>query len=232
MDSPHVEPSGPRFSPLRDRQSAGAQLATALASYAKDHPVVLAIPPGGVPVAAEIAHRLGGELNIIVAQPITAPGNEAVILGAVTASGESALNDEAIAGLGVSEAFVQRAIAQSRADAQRREEQIRGALRPPVVRDRTVIIVDDGVATAAPLLAAVRAVRQFHPARVVVAVPVGEPKACRHLEGVADDVLTLVQPAPFHRVADHYQRFDRLTDADAAALVREHAHPRSGNPTA
>ncbi|GIW05541.1 MAG: phosphoribosyltransferase [Dehalococcoidia bacterium] len=230
MDAPRTEPASPHFPLLRDRQAAGAQLATAVASYAKDRPVVLAIPPGGVPVAAEIAQRLGLELNILVVQPIVAPGHEEIALGAVAASGELALNDEAIAGLGVSETFVQRATAQSRAEAERREHQLRGPLRPAFLRDRTVILVDDGLAVATTIVAAVRAVRHHHPTKVVVAVPVCDPKACRIVEGVADAVISLFQPSPFHHTADHYQRFDLPTDAEITALLQQHAQPKSSNP--
>lgn len=226
MSAAPIESVGSRFPLLRDRQAAGAQLATALARYAKDRPVVLAIPPGGVPVAAEIAHRLGGELNLLVTQPIAAPGHEDIILGAVTASGDVAVNDEAVAGLGLADTFVQQATAHSQAEAQRREEQLRGALRPPFLRDRTVLLVDDGMAVASAMLAAIRAVRRQHPARVVVAVPVGEPKACRIVEGVADEVVALYQPTPFHHVAEHYQRYDVLSDADVAALLPDQTRAR------
>ena len=156
---------------FRDRSHAGAQLAAQMQAYRHQHPLVLGIPRGGVPVAAEVARRLDCELDVVVARKLGAPGYSELAIGAVTANGGRFLNEDVIRHLAVSHAYIEQVTEEQSAEARRREERFRGGRKAADVKGRVVIIVDDGLATGATMRAAVRSVRQWEPARVIVAVP-------------------------------------------------------------
>ncbi len=206
-----------------DRTDAGAQLAQRLARFAGTSPLVLAIPRGGVPVAAEIARRLEGELDVIVARKLGSPISPELAIGAVTANGGRFLNDELIRSLGVSDTYLEDVTRAERAEARRREARFRGQRAPPVVRGRTVILVDDGLATGATMRAAVRSVRSGSPARVVVAVPVGSRSACAALRHDVDEVVCVYEPELFGAVGTFYRDFRQTEDDEVRRLLGEFA---------
>ncbi len=202
-----------------DRVDAGARLAEALGRYRDEGCLVLGIPRGGVPVAAQVADRLHAELDIVVARKIGAPQQPELALGAVSANGGCFLNDEIVRALGVSDEYLKTATAEQQAEAKRREDRFRGAHRVPKVKDRIVIVVDDGLATGATMRAAVRSVRKREPARLVVAVPVGSREACEALRKEADEVVSLSEPEPFVAVGLYYLHFEPTTDEEIQRLL-------------
>lgn len=204
-----------------DRWEAGAQLAARLAAYRGARPLVLGIPRGGVPVAAEVARSLDGTLDIIVARKIEAPDNPELALGAVAADGTLFLNDEEVRVLRVTEAELKVAIAEAVAEAERRERLYR-RYRPPVSPSgRVTIVVDDGLATGATMRAALRSVRQRKPAKLIVGVPVAATAARWEVAPDADQVECVFQPDPFVAVGLHYQYFEQVSDATVMQLLVE-----------
>lgn len=214
---------GPLF---RDRRDAGAQLGERLAQEHKgQNVVVLGIPRGGVPVADEIAKQLDAELDVVVARKLGAPGYPELAIGAVTANGGRFLNDKVIRELAVSQNYIERETAQQRAEAGRRENLFRQGRSPADFRGRTVIIVDDGLATGATMRAAVRSVRQANAQRIVVAVPVGSEKARAALALEADEVVCLFTPDPFWAVGFYYGQFGQTEDTEVQQILSD-AHSR------
>lgn len=205
--------------PFRDRIDAGRQLAARLEAYRGRNALVLGIPRGGVVVAAEVARHLEGELNIVVARKLGAPGQEELAIGAVTANGGQYLNEEMIAALGVTPAYLEAEIAKQMAEARRREESLRGTAPAPEISGRLVIVVDDGLATGATARAAVRSVRRQQPAQVVLAVPVGSREACETLRQEVDDLVCLAVPEPFIAVGLWYENFEQTSDEEVRRLV-------------
>jgi putative phosphoribosyl transferase len=204
-----------------DRRQAGTRLAEALGEYRGKGVVVLGIPRGGVPVAAEVARRLDAELDVIVARKLGAPISRELAVGAVTANGGRFLNEQLIRELEVSDAYLERVVAEEMAEAHRRETRFRGGRPLPSLAGRTVIVVDDGLATGATMLAAVRAVRKREPARLVVAVPVGSGQACAAVGQEADEVVCLSQPVPFFAVGAFYEHFEPTEDAEVERILEE-----------
>ncbi|MBI4491770.1 MAG: phosphoribosyltransferase [Chloroflexi bacterium] len=221
LPSPHL---------FRDRVDAGAHLAERLDPYRGRKALVLGIPRGGVPVAAEVARHLEAELDIVVARKLGAPDQPELALGAVTANGGRFLNEELCQQLEISDAYLTAVTAEQQAEARQREGRLRGSRAAPRVKDRIVIIVDDGLATGATMRAAVRSVRKRQPARLVVAIPVGSRDACAALRAEADEVVCLHEPEPFWAVGLHYERFEPTEDAEVLRIVRE-ARARRRGPT-
>ena len=204
---------------FRDRIEAGAALAEKLGSYRGRDVLVVGIPRGGVAVAAEVARILEAELDILVARKLGAPGQEELAIGAVTADGGRLLNTEVITLLNVSEPYLQAVTNVQMAQARRREEWLR-SLRPAApVADRTVILVDDGLATGATMRAAARSLRQKQPARLVAAVPVGSRDACAALQPEVDEVVCLHQPEPFGAIGLYYHHFEPVEDPKVRQLL-------------
>ncbi len=207
----------------RDRGDAARALAHALAPY-RDDAIVLGIPRGGVVVAGEVARALGAELDVIVARKLGAPGQPELAIGAVTADGVIFLNEELIGYLGISDAYLAAVTTEQRQEARKRESALRGD-RPRAWAGRSVILVDDGLATGATMRAAVRAVRRQHPERIVVAVPVGSAEACGALRLEADEVVCPTERQDFGAVGLYYQRFEQVSDSEVQRLLREHGAP-------
>ena len=208
-----------------DRAAAGRALADevigALAEHDHDQgqPLVLALPRGGVPVAVPVARRLGAELSVLVVRKLGAPGQPELAVGAIAAVGDQVvrvLNDHVVRRLGLS---AERLAAMVDAETDELRARVRLFGATPSVAGRTVILVDDGLATGATMRVAATAVRGGDAAYVLVAVPVGAADACRDLAGLADAVVCPRRPSPFRAVGEHYRDFAQLDDADVLALL-------------
>jgi putative phosphoribosyl transferase len=220
---------GPLF---RDRIEAGRLLGDRLVVYQGKDAVVLGIPRGGVPVAAEVARRVGGVLDVVVARKLGAPGAPELALGAVTADGGRFLNEEIISLAGASPEYLESVTAVQMAEARRREQWLRN-LRPAVpLAGRIVIVVDDGLATGATMRAAVRSVRKQQPAKLIVAVPVGSREACAALHREADEVVCPHEPEAFGAVGVYYEHFEPVEDAQAQRILEEAHAERAGGLSA
>ena len=184
---------------FRDRQAAGRALAASLVPYGADalDLLVLALPRGGVPVASEVAQVLGAPLDVFLVRKLGAPGREELALGALASGGVRVMNDELVRSLRVTEPEISAVATREEEELLRRERLYRGARPLPHVAGRTVIVIDDGLATGATMRAAVAALRQKNPERIVVGVPVASAEACEMLRREADAVVCLATPEPF-----------------------------------
>jgi putative phosphoribosyl transferase len=201
-----------------DRHHAGDVLAAELAGRRAD--VVLALPRGGVPVAAPVARALGAALDVLVVRKLGVPNQPELAMGAI-ASGAAVVDEELAARCGVSADEVEAVRARERAELERRERAYR-ADRPPVdVRGRRVVVVDDGLATGASMRVALLALRTLAPAHVLVAVPVGAPAACASLRELADEVVCVESPEHFAAVGQWYEDFAQTTDDEVRALLAD-----------
>lgn len=204
---------------LDDRTDAGAALAAALRDAGVEADLVVAIPRGGLPVARPVADALGVPLDIVAAKKLGAPGDAEYAIGAAAPDGSAWLNEDAIARLGVSDAYVAEARERAAETARRKEETYRTG-DPEPVAGRRVVVVDDGVATGATMLASVRRLNEAGAASVVVAVPVGPPDTLDRLRREVDDVVALEEPAAFRAVGQFYRDFEQVTDDEARAYLR------------
>lgn len=204
---------------FKDRVDAGAVLADHLTPFSGPDTVVLGIPRGGVVVAAEVARRLNAPLDVVVARKLGAPVSAELAIGAVTANGGRFLDHAIIEQLSVSEPYITAVTAVQQAEARRREERFRAGLPPLVVRGRTAILVDDGLATGSTMRAAVRSIRKEGPGRVVVAVPVGSTQACAALRAEADTVVCPFELIDFGAVGWYYTHFEQTTDDEVQDLL-------------
>ena len=205
---------------FRNRTDAGRQLAEKLAAYANRPDVlVLALPRGGVPVAFELARAFGAPLDVFLVRKLGVPGYEELAMGAVATGGVRVLNDEIVRGLGISEHEIDAVVARELRELSRRDRLYRGDRPPSDVAGRTVILVDDGLATGATMRAAVQALRQQQPARIVAAVPTASPDTCQVLKAEADDVICAITPEPFFAVGHWYDDFTQTTDDEVRELL-------------
>ena len=209
---------------FRNRDDAGRQLATALEQYTgRPDVIVLALPRGGVPVAFEVARALQAPLDIFVVRKLGVPGHEELAMGAIASGGARVLNEEVVGRLGISDEAIDRVAAAQAEEVVRREKAYRGDRPQPQLAGRVVFLVDDGLATGATMRAAVEAVRQHHPARVVVAVPTAAAETCDALRPLVDEVVCLVTPEPFLAVGFWYDDFSQTTDDEVRALLERGA---------
>jgi predicted phosphoribosyltransferase len=205
---------------FEDRVHAGRELARLLGRYAgRDDVLVLALPRGGVPVGFEIARALGAPLDVFVVRKLGTPGQEELALGAIASGGMRVLNAEIVASLGLPPSAIDRIAAREQVELARRERTYRGDRPLPPVGGRTVIVVDDGLATGATMRAAVAALRQMGCGRIVVAVPVGAAESVAALREVADEVVCAATPAPFYGVGMWYGEFAQTSDDEVRALL-------------
>ncbi|HSV58776.1 MAG TPA: phosphoribosyltransferase [Variovorax sp.] len=204
---------------FEDRQQAGVRLAQALTGWrGRPDLIVLALPRGGVPVAAEVAKALGAPLDVLVVRKLGYPGQEEFAMGAIASGGVRVMSD--IDGAWpVSDRAVEAAVQREQAELARREKAYRGARPPPLIKDQVVILVDDGLATGATMRAAVQSVRAGQPARILVAVPVASRDAAASLSALADEVVCLQTPEPFHAVGLWYLDFDQTSDEEVMRLL-------------
>jgi predicted phosphoribosyltransferase len=217
---------------FRDRREAGRFLAGKLMKYAgRPDVLVLALPRGGVPVAFEVAGALGAPLDVFLVRKLGLPGREELAIGAIAPGGVRVLNHEVVRALRVPPAVIDEVAARERQELERRLRLYRDDRPPPDVRGRTVILVDDGLATGSTMRAAVAALRQQHPARIVVAAPVGAADTCEEFRQEADEAVCARTPEPFLAVGMWYADFSQTTDEEVRELLEQAAapHPVSGN---
>jgi len=205
---------------FQDRRDAGLQLAAKLKAYTDDPMVmVLGLPRGGVPVAYEVARALRVPLDVFVVRKLGVPGHRELAMGAIASGGVRVLNSEVIEALGIAPMTIDAVAAHELHELERQERVYRGSTPFPAMRGRTLIVVDDGLATGSTMLAAVRALRQSNPARIVVAVPVGAGDTCQRLRSEADDVVCLLTPPLFQAVSLWYAEFSQTTDEEVRSLL-------------
>jgi erythromycin esterase-like protein/predicted phosphoribosyltransferase len=206
---------------FRDRRDAGRMLAGLLQDYrGRDDVLVLALPRGGVPVGYEVATALGAPLDVFVVRKLGVPGREEVAMGAIASGGVVVLNDDVLRGLRISPEAVQQVAEREGRELLRRERAYREGRPPLDLDDKTVILVDDGLATGASMRAAIRALRQHRPGRILVAVPAAPEATCRDLADAVDDVVCATTPSPFLAVGESYWDFTQTSDDEVRELLR------------
>jgi putative phosphoribosyl transferase len=213
---------------FRDRADAGRQLGSRLEAYAgRPDVLVLALPRGGVPVAYEVARALHAPLDVFLVRKLGLPGHQELAMGAIATGGVRVLNEDVVRALDIPDDVIETVAAEEREELERRERIYRGDRPAPDVRGRTVILVDDGLATGSTMRAAVAALRQQQPARIIVAVPVGAAETCAELNGEADEAVCLRTPEPFYAVGLWYEDFSQTTDEEVRDLLRRAAEERT-----
>jgi putative phosphoribosyl transferase len=213
-----------------DRHHAGRELAERLRGLGRERPVVLALPRGGVPVASEIAAALNAPLDVLVARKIGAPGNPELGIGAIAEGGITVLSEEAIRSLSIGGHELESAIAQATRELADRVRRYRAGGPPMSPRDRTVVVVDDGLATGGTAHAALRAVRERGARRVVLAVPVGAPATVAALREEADAVVCILEPQPLWAIGLWYDDFSQVSDEEVHELLKRSAEGGSLPP--
>jgi predicted phosphoribosyltransferase len=216
---------------LADRRQAGKLLAQRLEQYrAGPDVIVLGLPRGGVPVAYEVAQALDAPLDVFIVRKLGFPGHEEYAMGAIASGGVRVMNAD-VAGMHLPQSIVDAATAREHKELERRERLYRGDRPPLDLRNRTVILVDDGLATGSTMRAAVQAVRLQQPRRIVVAVPVAAAATCNDLRADADEVVCMLTPEPFRAVGLWYRDFDQTSDGEVHALLAASCHDTSRGET-
>jgi len=206
---------------FQDRLDAGRRLAEALKAYRGRHPLILAIPRGAVAMGAEIARQLGGELDVVLVKKLRAPGSPEFAVGAIDESGWTFVAGYA-AQAGADEAYLARERAEELELLRRRRAQYTPARAPADPAGRVAIVVDDGIATGASMIAALHAVRAKRPERLVCAVPVAPPDSLAHIRPYADELVCLETPEDFMAVGQFYRHFEQVEDEEVVALLARH----------
>ncbi len=215
------------MTPFKDRRDAGRKLAQKLSAYAgKPDILVLALPRGGVPVAYEVASALNAPLDVFIVRKLGLPGREELAMGAVASGGVRILNGDIIRMLSIPEEVINFVAKRELEELQRRETLYRGNRPNPEVRDRTILLVDDGLATGASMRAAIAGLRAQHPARIMVAVPAAAPDVCEAFQLEVDEVVCAITPEPFYGVGRWYEDFSQVTDEEVRMLLEEVNHQR------
>ncbi|HWC38715.1 MAG TPA: phosphoribosyltransferase [Acidimicrobiales bacterium] len=216
---------------FQDRFDAGATLASLLTQYAgRNDVVVLALPRGGVPVGFEVAKALRAPLDVFLVRKLGVPGHEELAMGAIASGGVQVLNEDVVEALDVPPERIVAVAAAEEQELERRLRTYRSGMPPPDVKDKIVVIVDDGLATGSSMRAAVQALRRLGPARIVVAVPTAAAETCERLATEADEVVCAFTPRPFHAVGLSYRDFSQTTDAEVGDLLRRAAADAAGPP--
>jgi putative phosphoribosyl transferase len=205
---------------FEDRTEAGRLLASKLTAYAnRPDVIVLGLPRGGVPVAFEVSKALHVPLDIGLVRKLGVPGHKELAMGAIASGNVRVLNQDVIDWLGISDRVIDHVVAKEQEELERRNLVYRGNRPAPDVRNRTVILVDDGIATGATLRAAIAALRQQDPARIVVAVPVAPPSTCNQLQAEVDDVIWVLAPEELYAIGVWYENFSQTTDDEVRDLL-------------
>jgi len=214
-----------------DRRDAGRTLAARLQQYAnRDDVIVLALPRGGVPVAFEVATTLDAPLEVFMVRKLGTSGHSELAMGAIASGCVRVLNDDVVRWLGISPDQIDAVARQEQQELERREAAYRKGVSLPSLDGRVVILVDDGLATGSTMRAAVQAVKQQRPARVIVAVPVGARETCDELGALADEVICARMPEPFTAVGQWYLDFQQTTDEEVKALLSERSPGLTAHP--
>lgn len=213
---------------FQDRFDAGRLLASKLRPFAnRSDTVVLALPRGGVPVGFEVAKALNAPLDVFVVRKLGVPGYEELAMGAIASGGIRVLNEDVVRTLGIPDEVIDTVAAKEERELERRERDYRDG-RPPVdVQGRTVILVDDGLATGSSMRVAVLALKRKRPAQIVVAVPVAAPTTCAEFESEVDQIICAVTPEPFQSVGQWYADFSQTSDEEVRDLLRQAASLRT-----
>ena len=212
----------------RDRSDAGRRLAASLAHYAGDPSLlVLGLPRGGVPVAAEVADALGAPLDVYVVRKLGVPGQRELAMGAIGSGGVRVMNERVLRAAGVPAEAIEEVIGEEERELERRERSLRGERPPPEVEGRTIVLVDDGIATGSTMRAAIAALQARGAGKVVVAVPVAASDTCAELAEDVDEVVCAATPDPVRAISIWYEDFEQTTDAEVRELVERAArrHP-------
>jgi putative phosphoribosyl transferase len=213
---------------FRDRRDAGIQLAAKLSRYARDPNVlVLGLPRGGVPVAYQVALRLEAPLNVFVVRKLGVPDHRELAMGAIASGGVRVINQEVVTALKIAPAMIDAVAAEEQIELERQQRVYRGSLPFPDVQGRTVIVVDDGLATGSTMRAAVQALRHMEPRQIVAAAPVAAAETCRSLALDADEVVCARVPESFHSVSTWYEEFSQTTDEEVRALLESGLESRT-----
>jgi predicted phosphoribosyltransferase len=208
--------------PFRDRREAGRLLAEKLSAYAnRPDVIVLALPRGGVPVGFEVARALNVPLDVFPVRKLGVPGHDELAMGAIAPGGIRVLNDELVRALHIPDYLVDAIVAREQQELTRREQLYRGDRPALDVRGKTVILVDDGLATGATMVAAIKALRQRQAGRIVVAVPIASPEICDQMRGYVDDIVCAVTPEPFYAVGLWYDNFSQTSDEEVRDLLKQ-----------
>jgi putative phosphoribosyl transferase len=214
MSFPEIEP---RF---HDRADAGRVLASLLSGYAdRTDLIVLALPRGGVPVAYEVARALGAPLDVFLVRKLGVPGHEELAMGAIASGGIRLINEDVVRAYRVRAADIDKVAKDEQKELERREREYRDGRQLPPLHDRTVILVDDGLATGATMRVAVLALREESPAQIVVAVPVAAAEACDEFRSLVDDIVCAETPTPFYAVGVWYDDFTQTTDEEVHDIL-------------
>ena len=212
---------------FHDRRAAGRELAKRLEKYRDGRDlVVLALPRGGVPVAFEVARALDAPLDIFLVRKLGLPGHPELAMGAIATGGVRVLNDDVVRWYGVPEAVIDEVADVERIELERRGRDYREGREPVSLQGRTVLLIDDGLATGSTMKAAVQAVRAQHPARIVVAVPVAAAETCREFAEIVEEIVCVRTPEPFSAVGLWYRDFSQTTDDEVRELLDERAASR------
>ena len=210
---------------FQNRTQAGELLATKLIAYAKrPDVVVLGLPRGGVPVAFEVAKTLNVPLDIILVRKLGVPAQPELAMGAIATGGVRVLNDDVVKWLGISEAEIDTVVQREMQELERRDRLYRGNRPMPHVENRTVILVDDGIATGSTLRAAIAALRQQQPQQIIVAVPIASTSVCQQLRSEADDVVCAIEVEQLSAISLWYEEFTQTSDEEVRALLAEAAN--------
>lgn len=213
---------------FRDRTEAGQKLGQKLKAYANRPDVlVLGLPRGGVPVAFEVAKELNAPLDVFLVRKLGVPGHEELAMGAIASGGVCILKEEMVKSLHLSSEAIAKVTTKEQQELERREQVYRGDRPPLVLSDRTIILVDDGLATGATMHAAAVAIRQQDPKTIVAAVPVSAPETCDKYQVEVDEIICAETPTPFLAVGLWYKRFGQTTDAEVRDLLQRAAQPET-----
>lgn len=204
-----------------NREDAGKVLAQKLGEYANsDKAIILALPRGGVPVAYEIAKTLGLPLDVFIVRKLGVPGHEELAMGAIAMGGTTVLNDEIIRDLKISPDAIKRVSQTAQQELERRTQLYRGKKTLPNIKNQTVILVDDGIATGATIRVALNAIRKLSPNKIIVAVPVAEKSTCEKLSDMAEQIICPLRPLYFHAVGAWYEDFAQTSDEEVRFLLK------------
>jgi|SRR5579883_1485970 putative phosphoribosyl transferase len=206
---------------FKDRTAAGQFLGSALSAYANNPDVlVLALPRGGVPVAFEIAQMLNAPLDVFMVRKLGVPGQKELAMGAIASGDTQVLNEDIVRDFSLSQVVINQVAAKEKQELERRERLYRGNRPFPTLNKRTVILVDDGLATGATMQAAILSLQKHQPAKIVVAVPVAAPQTCEELKAKVDEIICAKTPSPFYSVGLWYNKFPQTTDEEVCHLLK------------